>query len=149
MAPVLRWWFVFCASALGTLTAGAFGFLEALWKIDETKLSFVILVVYFGMSGFVGWLSVQARRATLPSATIVAHVDLCREASDLMMRLAIMGTTLGFFILVTSAFTGVMTAATISEIAKGPRHHLPGDVRRRCVLEPSEPAALQPALPDR
>ncbi|HTP46120.1 MAG TPA: hypothetical protein VMQ50_04280, partial [Casimicrobiaceae bacterium] len=34
------------------------------------------------------------------------HIDALEEASDLMMKLAIMGTTLGFFIVITSTFAG-------------------------------------------
>lgn len=119
-AVALKWWMVFCASAVGLLVAWAMGLLNKLWEVDQTKLSFVILIVYFVVSAFVGWMTYrQARGYRVP--LIAQHLDCCDEASDLLMKIAIMGTTLGFFILISAAFgnAAAATAETIGGAVKG------------------------------
>jgi len=130
MIEKLKWWFLFCASAAALTGAGVFGLLQGLWHVDQTKLSFVILTVYFVVSGWVGWLTVRAAAwgtfrgaaiRTLQQAEVAKHHHACEEASDLLMKLAIMGTTLGFYLMLSGAFGSgaAPTPAAIGEAAKG------------------------------
>lgn len=115
----LKWWFIFVASLAGLLFASSVGFVYKLWEIDQTKLSFVILALYFLITPFVGWLTYIADQGEVRRPTL--HLDFCEEASELFMRLAIMGTTLGFFFMLSSSFNGTaaVTAQTVAEAARG------------------------------
>ena len=96
----LKWWFLFCASALAFIGAGVSGLLQGLWQVDQTKLSFVIVAIYFVVSGFVGWLTILAADGRVNDLT--QHLNSCDEASDLLMKIAIMGTTLGFYLMLSA-----------------------------------------------
>ena len=104
-ATSLKWWFLFCASAIGFGSAWYAGLVSKLWDIDQTKLSFVIIGLYFLISPFIGWITWRRERG-YAVGQLLQHIDALEEASDLMMKLAIMGTTLGFFIVITSTFAG-------------------------------------------
>lgn len=119
MSEKLKWWFLFCASLIAFIGAGATGLLQGLWRVDQTKLSFVILAIYFIVSGFVGWLTILAADGRVNNLT--QHLNSCDEASDLLMKLAIMGTTLGFYLMLSGAFGNGLapTPAAIGEAAKG------------------------------
>ncbi len=116
MTTTLKWWFLFSASVLGFGLASWLGFTRLLWDIDATKISFIIIGLYFLISPFVGWMTWkqeqhlhdwQLRREAVPQ--LIRHMGSIEEACDLMMKLAIMGTTLGFFIVITSVFSGGVT----------------------------------------
>jgi len=115
----LKWWFVFCASVLAFIGAAVTGLLQGLWQVDQTKLSFVIVAIYFVVSGFVGWLTILAADGRVNNLT--QHLNSCDEASDLLMKIAIMGTTLGFYLMLSGAFGAGMapTPAAIGAAAKG------------------------------
>lgn len=120
---VLKWWFIFTLSVVGFAAAAWFGFVSRLWAIDETKISFGILALYFGTSGWIGVLTRTAETTyyTAERHVVRGHLDAIEEASDFCMRLAIVGTTLGFAIMVAGAFgAGVaVNAASIAALAKG------------------------------
>jgi hypothetical protein len=115
---ILKWWFMFCASVVGIGIAAYTGMIERLWIIDDTKLSFVILSLYILVSPYIGWLTYRVEKGFIISEKSIEWLE---ESSELMMRLAIMGTTLGFFILITQAFAGgtVINQQMIAEAAKG------------------------------
>lgn len=115
---LLRWWFIFCASVAGVCLSAYLGFLGKLWEIDRTKLSFVIVAIYFGVSLFIGWLT---RKAEKWPELVIEHLNVVDESGDVCMKIAIMGTTLGFSIMVSGAFSQglVATPAAIADMAAG------------------------------
>ena len=121
----LKWWFLACLSMAGAAVAAWLGLFHQLWSVDHTKLSFVILGLYVGATVFVGWLTwrLEAHTGRQDSWRFTdwrSHIDVCEEAAELCMRLAIMGTALGFLIAL-SAFSGAELAsqATVAAAAKG------------------------------
>lgn len=118
MDVVLKWWFLACGSLVLIGLSTFLGWATKLWEVDQTKLSFVIIAVYFLATAFIGWMTTAYRGGT--RRKWVAHyLDTLAEASDLCMRLAIMGTTLGFFLMISAAFAGAVTVQTVGEAAKG------------------------------
>ena len=55
MTMFLRWWLLFCTSIAAMFIVHAFGFTQALLNNDMTRLSFVIIILFFGSSIFVGY----------------------------------------------------------------------------------------------
>ena len=116
----LRWWFIFCASLVGLGTAAGLGLVTRLWIIDQTKISFGILGLYFVVSVWIGvltWRCDASRCKQVDRKTTVTNLGALEEASDLCMRLAIIGTTLGFAIMVAGTF-GAGTLITPGAIVK-------------------------------
>lgn len=112
---LLKWWFMFCLSVLAF--AGAFfpGWAQALWSIDETKISILIVSLYFSFSIFIGWLTYQAEKLQ-KTYEVEKHLKSCYMAVKSMVVLGIIGTTAGLLIMLHLAFgvadfnpTGVLT----------------------------------------
>lgn len=120
---MLRWWFIFSASAIGFGTSAAFGLVDKLWTIDQTKISFGIIALYFIVSAWIGWLTRRVEKTHYSDIIrdVEKHLNGLEEASDLCMRLAIIGTTLGFAIMVGAAFGAgvIITPAAIAGLASG------------------------------
>ncbi len=120
---MLKWWFIVAASAIGFGTSTVFGLVEKLWTIDQTKISFGIIALYFIVSGWIGWLTRKVEKENYQDIRddVAKHLNGLDEASDLLMRLAIIGTTLGFAIMVGAAFGAgvIITPAAIAGLASG------------------------------
>lgn len=116
----LKWWFIFCASIAGLVVSYVLGWVHTLWTIDETKLSFAVIALYFLSSGFVGYLTIKATKDP-KTPSLIENAEACNYASELMMRMAIMGTALGFFFMFGHAFGNAtaMNMKMVTDAAKG------------------------------
>lgn len=99
---LLKWWFMFCISVLAF--AGSFftGWAQATWFADETKISVLIIFLYFSFSIFIGWLTYQSER--LKNFSVEKHLKSCHMAVKSMIVLGIIGTTAGLLIMLHLAF---------------------------------------------
>lgn len=114
LAVKLKWWFVFVSSVAGLLVAYRLGFLYGLWRADVTKLSFLAILVFFAFSLFVGWM-VHSDKVYIRD--VQKHLPSCWLAAELLMGLGMMGTILGFLIMLTDVFGGTVTAADVIQKA--------------------------------
>ena len=55
MKALLRWWLIFCLSILAGGIAVYFDLHKKLYNADQTKLSFLILIVFILASLWTGW----------------------------------------------------------------------------------------------
>ena len=55
MQTVLKWWLIFCLTLLMVGVSGYFNFHTTLYNSDTTKLSFLILAIFFPTSVWIGW----------------------------------------------------------------------------------------------
>ena len=90
-------------SILGAAVAWGFGAIEYIAHADATRLSFVILIAYVFGSIFVGRLTYTARTG---DQEFCNHLPACWFISELMLGLGMIGTLVGFLILLQSAFGG-------------------------------------------
>jgi len=128
MIQQLKWWFIFCSSLVGAFIAFKLGYMQKLWEVDISKLSYVTLATYTLVSLYVGFLTwkaslhgsdhsmnydVKTRRAD-----VVQHIPALWFASELMMGLGMMGTIIGFLFMLNNTFAGVApgTAVVTSQI---------------------------------
>ena len=124
MIAFLRWWVIFWLVVAGFVTAGAFDLHEYIWKVDQTRLSFVIVTIFAVFTVFIGLLTAHARRG---DQLFRKHLSLCSYvATDVCQGLGMIGTLIGFLLLLQTVFSGQVdlanTAATqkvLSNMATG------------------------------
>ena len=111
---MLRWWFLVAAQVGGLVALIATGMAQKLWTADVTKLSIVCLVALVAATGFIGWLTQQARQNRGEAAReLLPHADSCWFISDVLMGLGMTGTVLGFLVMLNDAFAGNMAAQEV------------------------------------
>lgn len=108
MNTLLRWWLIFCCTMFGLITAGFFDFYQYLWRVDATRLSFFTLGLFAVTTTFIGMLTYHARYG---DQLFTRHLPLCWFLSELMMGLGMMGTLIGFLLLLQAAFGGQVNLA--------------------------------------
>jgi hypothetical protein len=107
----LKWWFIFCASMAALVTTGMMGLLDALWFADVSKLSFAILGLYFTYSAYLGYLTSQTNHRCKVTH-IKKNVKTGWFMSELMLGLGMIGTLVGFLILLNVSFASVDVSNT-------------------------------------
>jgi hypothetical protein len=98
MIVFLRWWLIFWLSVASAVAGGALGFFPYLWRSDASFLSWACLGLYALMTVFVGQLTAQARR----SQHFCQHLPLCWFAANTLLGLGMIGTLVGFLLLLQS-----------------------------------------------
>lgn len=103
MIMFLRWWFIVTLSTCGMVLAGVLGLYRYILQVDATYLSFVSIALFVAMSIFVGYLSWTARHG---NQDFTKHLPLCWFSAELMLGFGMMGTLIGFLIMLQGAFGG-------------------------------------------
>ncbi len=115
MQTLLRWWFIFCATAFGASVAAWFGFFGYLHKADSSYLGFVALGIFTLASLWVGQMTFHARRG---DQQFVHHLPLCWYIAEALMGLGMIGTLTGFLLLLGNALgSPINTADTAAMVA--------------------------------
>lgn len=96
MIVFLRWWLLFWLSVAGAVAAGVLGFYPYLWRNDASYLSWTCLALYGLMTAFVGQLSYGARHGW---QGFTQHLPLCWFAANTLLGLGMIGTLIGFMLL--------------------------------------------------
>jgi hypothetical protein len=99
MIVFLRWWLVFWLSVASAVVAGFLGFFPYLWRNDASYLSWACLALYALMTAFVGQLTQGARRG---GQGFAQHLPLCWFAANTLLGLGMIGTLIGFMLLLQS-----------------------------------------------
>ncbi|MCX7593777.1 MAG: hypothetical protein N2235_08455 [Fischerella sp.] len=94
-----RWWLIISITAIIFLFSISFGYFQQLPQLDKTYLSYACLVLFVLSSLFIGVLSWQPNVETLNK-----HLPLCWFTSELMLGLGMIGTLIGFMLMITGAF---------------------------------------------
>ena len=125
---ILRWFVLFVASCLTAAFVQYKGLFVALWMADSTGISFLILTIYFVLSLYMGILT---RRLVLNDINSdifksnVPYLNGCWYASELLMALGMIGTLIGFSLMLGPALVGLdptnaaLTTAAILKMATG------------------------------
>lgn len=107
----LKWWFIFCASLAAVSVTGFLGLLNQLWFADVSKLSFAIIGLYFTYSAYVGYLTAQATHHCQVNF-VKKNIKTGWFMSELMLGLGMIGTLVGFLILLNVSFANVDVSNT-------------------------------------
>lgn len=108
MSMFLRWWLLFCTSCAAMFTAYSFGFIDALLAKDITRLSFVILTVFFLSSIYVGLLTYQQSRGKPTEA----GTNIGWFITELLLALGMIGTVIGFILMLGGSFENLNISDT-------------------------------------
>jgi uncharacterized membrane protein len=104
----LRWWLLVTLIAGGCYYLYGQDFFNILWDSDFTKLSFIIIGLFSGMSLWCGkvtwWLSGYSDHKMYDSATVsrAEHdVETGLFVSDLFFTIGMIGTVIGFIVMLS------------------------------------------------
>ena len=103
MKIFLQWWLMFCVYAMGAWTLQTFDLFTALYDADYSKISFLIIGIFSLSTIAVGYLTYRVSKG-LPVKEI--HIENCWFFAGEMPTLGLIGTVIGFIIMLT-AFTGL------------------------------------------
>jgi hypothetical protein len=94
-----RWWILVSAVLIGAFLSSLWGLPALVWGFDQTMLGAVCVAIFAVITVFVGWLS-----WTATSARIQQHAPLCWFTSELVLGIGMLGTLIGFMIMISGLF---------------------------------------------
>ena len=102
----LRWWLFFCLTILAATVSYYFGFFNELYEKDATKLSFIIISIYFIASLYVGKLTYDQRS----NKRYETGMNVSWFTSEVLLSLGMIGTVAGFILMLGDSFGSIDTA---------------------------------------
>lgn len=115
MLVVLRWWFIFCLSAFGSYTAWNLGFFDYMMRVDVSYLSAATVAIFSLATLWVGQLTFSARNG---DQTFTKHLPMCWYTAEAMMALGMLGTLIGFLMLLGTALGSPINTADTAAMQK-------------------------------
>ena len=100
MKALLRWWLIFCLSILAGGIAVYFNLHVDLYHADQTKISFLILLVFILTSFWIGW------KTKLTEET-VQDISIGWFVAEACLALGMIGTVTGFLLMLSGAFADI------------------------------------------
>ena len=97
----LKWWLITCAVLASSAVVHYFDMWTALWHLDQTKISFGILILFYGLTAHLGHQSYKLyKHRPLNFRTI----EVSWFFAESMITLGLIGTVTGFIIMLGGAF---------------------------------------------
>jgi hypothetical protein len=121
---MLRWWIVFCLVFIFSVYSYMEGWIGYLWSSDPTGITFVIIALFYIFTIFIGTLTYKSGDIYNPF-TSSHYVRACWHVPEILMALGMMGTLIGFMIILGPALYGmdpsniIAAKSAISEMASG------------------------------
>lgn len=106
-SPYLRWWLTFVLLCLGGTASWYLGLIAMINEADFTKISFLIMGMFFSYSVYTG---INTKKACDPCELQVHYDKLCRRnehgwfVSNLFTALGMVGTVVGFIYMLGTSF---------------------------------------------
>ena len=94
----LLWWIQVVTVSFAAILIFTYGWFEKLWDADQTKISFIIIVIFVATSTTTGFLSF---RSDTQYAKLSNYIWF---ASETMVTFGLIGTVAGFLLMLSSAF---------------------------------------------
>ena len=115
MKPLLRWWLFISLKIILTFAFYYFGLFAEVWDKDRTKLSFLIMFLFFVTSIHCGKETIKVSNALEGniSENEIKNIDWRGNQevgwfiSDFVLTIGMVGTVSGFLLMLTGAFAGV------------------------------------------
>lgn len=107
---ILRWFVVFLTSIVVSGLIQHKGLFAALWVADLSGISFVILGIYGILTVFIGVLTYRLTTNEEDSDTFkqnIMYLNGCWYGSELLMALGMIGTLVGFTLMLGPALEGL------------------------------------------
>ena len=94
----LLWWIQVVTVSFSAMLIFTYGWFEKLYDADQTKISFIIIVIFIATSIATGFLSFKS---DIEHKTLSNYIWF---ASETMVTLGLIGTVAGFLLMLSSAF---------------------------------------------
>lgn len=107
--PALRWWLMFTSMCVGGYFVNDVGIFERFLEIDLTHISLIIFSLFVLFTVLVGYDTYRISKAGV-SDNICARAKVGWFFSDAMMTLGMLGTVLGFIMMLEGDITVAKTA---------------------------------------
>tara|TARA_B100001115_G_scaffold183703_1_gene183405 strand:+ start:913 stop:1458 length:546 start_codon:yes stop_codon:yes gene_type:complete len=110
-APFLQWWWGFNIILLVTGIALFFNVHGLLWEVDRTKICYLILGIFYGMTIYCGRETWLLNQLMLGKITNLKNIETRHEsgwfASEILLTLGLIGTVAGFILMLAGVFVGI------------------------------------------
>lgn len=114
----LEWWWFFCTTILATFILHTMDVFHAIWNVDQTKISFVILALFIVMTLYCGrqaWILSNIQKNNLPLDPQIKHrYEAGWFTSEICLTLGLIGTVSGFILMLYGAFADINVSDTVS-----------------------------------
>ena len=94
----LLWWIQVVTVSFAAILIFTYGWFEKLYEADQTKISFIIILIFIATSISTGFLSFKS------SVVYNKISNYIWFASETMVTLGLIGTVAGFLLMLSSAF---------------------------------------------
>ncbi len=109
---VIRWWIVFCISVLLSAIGYSFGLVDELYEKDPTRISFLILALYFCTTIYVGFSEWGIAKDVISDYHYSNVRRIAWFVSESLLALGMIGTVTGFILMLGSSFESIDVSNT-------------------------------------
>ena len=103
MLSLLKWWLIFCLTILGAGVSVYFNIHIHIYNADVTKLSFLIMIIFFCTSIWIGGKTYKLEKyADYEQSTSVGWF-----IAESCLALGMVGTVIGFLLMLGTAFSNI------------------------------------------
>lgn len=111
----LRWWLLQSITVLGSLYCYYLGWFHLLWTMDVSKISFIIITLYVGVTVLIGSMTRKAEKDYVTNQRqLETYSPVCWQLAGKMQDLGLIGTVIGFMVLLGPTFAGINLADTVA-----------------------------------
>lgn len=103
MSSLLKWWLMICTTMLGVSIAIYFNIHEQLYYADVTRLSFLIIFIFFCSSIWVG----TKTYAIVVKQDYNQQIDVGWFIAEVLLAIGMIGTVTGFLLMLGTAFANI------------------------------------------
>jgi hypothetical protein len=103
MSSLLKWWLMVCTTLLGVSIAVYFNIHEQLYYADVTRLSFLIIFIFFCSSIWVG----TKTYAVVVKPDYNQLSDVGWFIAEVLLAIGMIGTVTGFLLMLGTAFSNI------------------------------------------
>ena len=115
MDALVKWWLIFWSCVVGAGVLQAFDMFTKLWHADATKLSFITIILFVGVTAYIGVLSYRLRKPeNIPN--IEKDLPPCWFSTEAMNALGMIGTVAGFIIMLSTPFHTTINPSNSQDI---------------------------------
>jgi hypothetical protein len=113
--PFLRWLLIVVTTSIGWMFAGQFGLFREIHYKDASRICYVIFAILAFMSVWCGRLTKNLDSTSGDGlATIESSADVGWFMSDLCLSLGMLGTVIGFIMILVGGFDSMVAGDTAS-----------------------------------
>ncbi len=105
MNALVRWWVILWSTIFVVLMLYSKDLFSALWTADKSKVSFITIFLFYIVSAFIGYLTNTIVKKE--NKEHLRFLPACWYASDAMMGLGMVGTLIGFMLMLGTTMDSI------------------------------------------